>query len=257
MCTLVILFRPGDDWPLIIAANRDEMADRPWKAPARHWPDRPLVTAGLDELAGGTWLGLNDDGLAAAILNRPDTLGPKPGYRSRGELPLEALDHAEAAAAAEALSHIEPASYRTFNMVIADAGAAFWLCSRNGEAAVEVREIPPGLGMITAHDFNDPASARIRRYLPLFREAGPPGPENGDWTAWQGLLADRGHASPGSDIEPESAVNVVTKHGFGTVSSSLIALPAPGYRAKDAALPRWLFAAGRPGEAPYTKIDLR
>ena len=42
-------------------------AGRPWKAPARHWPDRPNVVAGLDELAGGSWLGMNDEGVVAAV----------------------------------------------------------------------------------------------------------------------------------------------------------------------------------------------
>ena len=41
MCTLIMLRRPGNDWPLLLAANRDEMGNRPWEAPARHWPDRP------------------------------------------------------------------------------------------------------------------------------------------------------------------------------------------------------------------------
>ena len=41
MCTLVILRRPGHAWPLILGANRDEMKDRPWSPPGRHWPDRP------------------------------------------------------------------------------------------------------------------------------------------------------------------------------------------------------------------------
>ena len=68
MCTLVLLRRPGHDWPLVLAANRDEMIDRPARPPARHWPDRPEVVAGLDELAGGSWLGLNDHGVVAGIL---------------------------------------------------------------------------------------------------------------------------------------------------------------------------------------------
>ncbi|MBT3810853.1 MAG: hypothetical protein HOF99_15230, partial [Rhodospirillaceae bacterium] len=63
MCTLVILRRPGHSWPLLIAANRDEMIDRAWQSPARHWPDREDVVGGLDELAGGTWLALNDNGV--------------------------------------------------------------------------------------------------------------------------------------------------------------------------------------------------
>jgi uncharacterized protein with NRDE domain len=53
LCSIVILRRPGHDWPVVVGANRDEMADRPWLAPGRHWPDRPNVVAGLDKLAGG------------------------------------------------------------------------------------------------------------------------------------------------------------------------------------------------------------
>ncbi len=60
MCTLVILRRPGHDWPTLLAVNRDEMVDRPWDPPARHWPDRLRVIAGLDRHAGGTWLGVYD-----------------------------------------------------------------------------------------------------------------------------------------------------------------------------------------------------
>ena len=58
MCTIVLLRRPGHDWPLILGANRDEMATRPSKPPARHWPDRAEVVAGLDVEAGGSWLGI-------------------------------------------------------------------------------------------------------------------------------------------------------------------------------------------------------
>ena len=99
MCTVVFLRRPDHRWPLMLAANRDEMADRPWRKPGRHWPDRPDVIAGQDELAGGSWLGINDAGVVAGILNRKDSLGPDPALRSRGELVLEALDHADAVAA--------------------------------------------------------------------------------------------------------------------------------------------------------------
>ena len=55
----------------------------------------------------------------AIVFNREGSLGFLKGKRSRGELPLEALDHAEARIAAEALSMIKPESYRTFNLVVA------------------------------------------------------------------------------------------------------------------------------------------
>ena len=247
MCTLVILRRPGHDWPVIMAANRDEMLARPWQPPGRHWPDRPDVVAGLDEEAGGTWQGLNDDGVTAAILNRRGSLGPEAGMRTRGELVLDALDYADAATAVAALSALEAANYRPFNMVVADNRDAFWLANRERKR-VAVVEIPEGLSLITAWDLNDTDSGRIRRFRPRFIDAAVPNPAAGDWAAWIALLGSRGVDGGGDDDQREAAMNVVTDFGFGTLSSSLIALPAPAHPAPD---PVWLFAAGRPDEAPY------
>ena len=75
MCTLVILRRPDHPWPVLIGANRDEMIGRPSLPPARHWPDRPELIAGQDQLAGGSWLGINDWGVAADPKALPTTTG--------------------------------------------------------------------------------------------------------------------------------------------------------------------------------------
>lgn len=252
MCSVVILYRPDHAWPVILAANRDEMRDRPWAPPGRHWPDRPNVVAGRDLLAGGSWLGMNDQGVVAGILNRANTLGPQPGRRSRGELVLEALDHADAAAAAWALADLDPRAYRSFNLVIADNRNVFWL-RHLGESAegIEVMPLPAGLSMITAHDRNDETeSGRIRNYLPRFRAAPPPDPEADDWAAWEALLSSRDSAG-GSAYE---AMAVVTDVGFGTVSSALIAVPAPDPTGRRRAV--WRFAAELPGEVPYRPVAL-
>jgi len=256
MCTLVLLRRPDHPWPLVLAANRDEMADRPSRPPGRHWPELPGAVAGLDVLAGGSWLGLNDRGVAAAALNRIGSLGPASGKRSRGELVLAALTHGSATAAAEALSGRPAADYRSFNLVVADAASAFWLRNRAGEAeaeaseaSIETFELPPGLSMITAHDRNDLGSARIRAYLSRFRGAPPPDPAKGDWRAWQDLLASR---EAGPEGDPYAAMTVATDRGFGTVSSSLIALPKAGRDTK----PVWLFAPGAPDRTPFEMVAL-
>lgn len=282
MCTLVILRRPEAAWPLILGANRDELEHRSWREPARHWPDRPEVLAGLDMSAGGSWLGVNDDGLVAAILNRPGTLGPKDGKRSRGELVLEALDHAEAKTAAEALKEINPDSYRPFNLVIADRFDAFWLRHAGSQPSLRVRTskglwreldplhmpghgdlglpgsgleapvndaailcqpIPDGLSMITAHDLNDPTSPLINHYRHRFEAAAVPDPGADDWEGWIGLLSD--HRSP--DDDPRHAMTVVDAGAFKTVSSQLLAVPALG----DA---KMLFAPGRPGVVPFEPV---
>jgi len=255
MCTVVVLRRIGHTFPLVLAANRDEMQNRPSRPPARHWENRFDVVAGLDELAGGTWLGINDNGVVAAILNRRGTLGPAEGFRSRGEIPLEALDHADAQAATDALSHLSPQAYRPFNLVIADNRDAFWL--RNTGTSIDASPIPEGVSMITAYDLNDETSPRIGAFLPRFRKAKKPDPVNNDWSDWQSLLANGLH-EPGSGVSKDSeagqlaAMNIKTDIGFGTVSSSLLALPTID---KEGAKPVWLYANGRPGATPYQPVD--
>jgi uncharacterized protein with NRDE domain len=236
MCSTIILRRPGHDWPILIAANRDERRDRRWEKPGPHWPDRPGVVAGLDILAGGSWLGVNAAGVAAAVLNRADTLGPEAGKRSRGELVLDALDHVDAADAAAALGALEPDAYRPFNLVIADNRDAYLLVHR-GDEDLAVERLPPGLSFITALNRDDPASPRIRRYRPKFLSAAPPDPGTGDWAAWEKLLGDR-------DREPDSGPGgalFIDAGDFGTVSSSLIALPGVDHPTRA---PIWRFASG-------------
>jgi uncharacterized protein with NRDE domain len=250
LCTLVILLRPGHDWPVLIAANRDEMINRPWQPPARHWPDRPDVVAGRDELAGGTWLGLNDFGVAAGILNRFGSLGPAPGQRSRGELVLEALDHADARSAATALTALEPRAYRTFNLIIADNRDAYWVrhADPSGTLPPTATAIPPGLSIIAAGDLDDQETPRLVRYRPLFAAAEAPDPGRGEWSAWEKLLTD-GKFEDG----PTSAMRFLTDRGFATVSSALIALPAIG---RADLKPVFRFASHQPTASPWRDIPL-
>ncbi len=261
MCTVVVLRRPGHPWPLVLAANRDEMADRPWRPPGRHWPDRPHVVAGLDEKAGGSWLGLNDHGVVAGVLNRMDSLGPAKGKKSRGELVLEALDHADATVAVTHVSILRAGDYRSFNMVVADNQNAFWLRNLDeergpdgGPATIEVFELPPGLSMITARDRNDPTSPRIHEHLPRLEKAEPPDPRSGNWRDWLEILKSR---KTGEDHDPEGAMTIVTDSGFGTVSSSLIGLPGIPQSLRETPIkPVWRFAPGRPDKTPYQPIEL-
>ena len=246
MCTLVILRRPGHRWPVLIGANRDEMIDRPSKPPGRHWPDRPELTAGLDMLAGGSWLGVNDWGVAAAVLNRHGSLGPARGQRSRGELVPEALDHADAAAAAEALSDLDPEAYRTFNLIIADESHGFWLRHAGGPR-VEAKPLKDGLSMIAAGDLDELTTRRLELALPAFRVWPTPDPDNEDWSGWQSLLGST-RAPPN---EPATAAMRFRTDGYGTVSSGVIALPA---RDGSDRRPVFRFAEWLPNPSPWHDV---
>jgi len=177
MCLILLAWQTHPDYPLAVCANRDEFHARPTLA-ADFWSDQPGILAGRDLQAGGTWLGMNDHGVVAGILNRKDSLGPDPRLRSRGEIVLEALDHADAVEAAHALAELDGRAYRSFNMIVADNRDAWWLRSLGeaGGGRVEVKELPPGLSMITSRELDDPESPRIRLYRPRFAVAPPPDP---------------------------------------------------------------------------------
>jgi hypothetical protein len=224
------------------------MIDRQWKPPGRHWPDRPEVVGGLDVLAGGSWLGINDWGVTAAVLNRTGSLGPAPDRRSRGELVLEALDHADAVDAAAALSHLDPDAYRTFNLIIADERDGFWLRHAGGRR-IEVNPLKEGLSLIAAGDLDDLATRRLELAMPAFRAWPVPQPDEHDWMAWQQLLGSTS-APPG---EPAAAAMRFRTDGYGTVSSALIALPA---RSEAELLPVFRFASWLPEATPWQDVDL-
>ncbi|MBC6428593.1 MAG: NRDE family protein [Cellvibrionales bacterium] len=90
MCILFIARHLRRDYPLIIAANRDEFFTRPTD-PLAPWPDAPIL-AGRDRQAGGTWLGINPTtGLFAAVTNIRAAHLPPTGGKSRGTLVTRAL----------------------------------------------------------------------------------------------------------------------------------------------------------------------
>lgn len=239
MCTVVLLIRPGHQSPLVLAANRDEMLDREWDLPAAHWPEQPDVIAGRDRSAGGTWMGLNSRGVVAAVLNRPGSLGRAPGKRSRGELPLLALGGNSASEAAAVVAGLDAGAWRSFNLVLADRSGAIFVRGL-GHGHPQANRLAPGLHMVTAHDPDDEESPRVARHLARFQLAKPPRPP--DWSEWEALLADRSG-------EPGEQLNVVPRGGFGTVCSSLVALPRDG-------APAWQFAAGPPHETPFLPVPL-
>jgi hypothetical protein len=237
LCTVVLLHRPGHAWPLLLGANRDEMIERETDPPGAHWPDRPDVLAGRDREAGGTWLGLNRYGIVAAVLNRPGSLGPAPGKRSRGELPLLALEHGSADDAAAALSDLDGRAWRSFNMVVADGHSA-WFVAGLGSARVRAERLSADqVHMVTSHDPDDMTSGRVARHLPRFAAAPVPQPPN-DWQTWRDVLCDTtGNA--------DSRICIAAESGFATVSLSLLALAARGpavwwYQPRGSALVRIL-----------------
>lgn len=68
MCLIAVAHRVSPEFPLVIAANRDELYARP-AAAAAPWAEDPRVVGGRDLRAGGSWLAVRAGGRFAAVTN--------------------------------------------------------------------------------------------------------------------------------------------------------------------------------------------
>jgi uncharacterized protein with NRDE domain len=84
MCLIAIARNASPKFPLVIAANRDELYARP-TLPAGVWEDDARIVGGRDVRAGGTWLALRRGGRFGAITNVRG-IGRAEGGPSRGTL---------------------------------------------------------------------------------------------------------------------------------------------------------------------------
>ena len=148
-----------------VLAVRDEDPQREWDALGPWWQDRhPGVVGIRDRRAGGAWLAADPArGRLAVLLNRADVRDlPEDRVVSRGTLVLDAVAGRSPSAAGGPLPH------HGFNLLeVSPSGAR--VLSWDG---VLLREtlVPPGVHMIAHDDLDDPATARIARWLPVFRD---------------------------------------------------------------------------------------
>jgi len=134
MCTLALAFKTDRRWPLLVAANRDERLARPsegWLL--RNPPRGPRLIAPRDLVQGGTWAGLSEKGLFAAVTNVHQSAPPDPSRRSRGELVGLALENARLAGARAFCRGAPAQDYNPFNLLVASAEEAF-LTATTGRA---------------------------------------------------------------------------------------------------------------------------
>jgi hypothetical protein len=235
MCLLALFFHAVDDTPVVVGANREEFYARGGDPP-RLLPGTPRVVAGLDPVAGGTWLGLNEYGVVVAVTNRRKSQVP-PMPRSRGLLVRELLHSPSAAVAADrATRELDGDRYAGCNILCVDAERAVVIQAGDW---LRVKPLPPGLHVLANADVNDEGDRRVGHALwSLGRERFATGDDC--LTALQRLCSEAG---------PPDAPMCFRGPEGGTVSSTLIALrPAP---------PRgtMLHAQGPPDRTPYTDIS--
>ncbi len=135
MCLILFAVAAHADYPLVIAANRDEYYARPAR-PLQPWPEAPQLFAGKDLEAGGTWLGITRSGRFAAITNVREGAPREPWQRSRGELTHDFLLGSGSADEFAEFAHTQGENYAGFNLLVGDLSRGIhnglYYCSNRG-----------------------------------------------------------------------------------------------------------------------------
>ena len=165
MCLILVAWQAHPDYPLVVAANRDEFHARPTAVAAR-WPEAPHVIAGRDLEAGGTWLGVTETGRFAAVTNVREPGKPK-GPQSRGYLARDFLTGTMTPR--DFSASIRDEAFSGFNLLIADTETLCYHSNRDAPARV----LPPGIYGVSNHLLDTPwpklATAKARFSLALGR----------------------------------------------------------------------------------------
>ena len=231
MCSLIVLRGLTSEHPLFVAANRDERFDRKASPPGVFYGERRRILSPRDRVAGGTWLAVNDLGRIAGITNvigEPEVEGAP----SRGHLPHLALDQDGLEQGVQAvLDQVAATAHAAFQLVVADADRCVVIRHVRGEAScLEWQE--PTLALTNEHAAGAWSPGGLEAAQPSTLHVGA------RLDALADCVKDRGG----------DGAHAVCKHGdvYGTVSSSLIAVPREGV-----ATLTWRYAPGPPDVTAY------
>jgi hypothetical protein len=249
VCTLMVYYQQLQDYPIVVAANRDEYYTRQALEP-HVLQLQPRVYAGKDEQAGGTWLGVNEFGLVVGLVNRHSPQPQDPARRSRGLLCLDLLSQDKADTARDVLvaeGRVQP--YNSFYVLWADAEHAYVAFN---EGAITIRALDPGRYLLTNSSLID-----LSRVTPAGLGDLLPSPALGSLDALFGTLQEvcRSHREIERVIDPPNedrgnrAICVHVSDQYGTVSSSLLAV------GREWSTSRYLHAEGPPCRTPYRDVS--
>lgn len=218
MCLIVLGWQAHPDFPLLVAANRDEYFARPTAFAAR-WPDSPQVIGGIDLEAGGTWMGVTESGRFAAVTNVREP-GVSKGHRSRGELTRSFLQ--SDVSAEEYIAQLNMGDFSGFNLFVSDGCSLYYGSNRHAQA----QKLSPGIYGVSNHLLDTPWPKLVKARQ-AFASALPGLP---DESAFFDLLADRERVD--DDRLPNTGVSLawerllssvfVASENYGTRASTVL-----------------------------------
>lgn len=231
MCLVLVAWQEHDDFPLIVAGNRDEFHARPTE-PLHWWADQPDVLAGRDLQAGGTWLALGRSGRFATVTNFRDAVPPQAGYRSRGMLVTDFVEGGMSPL--EYVESIDSDAYSGFNLFVSDGETLAFANNRDGAP----RLLEPGVYGLANASLDAPWHKTLvsKERLGAILAAGSENPGAVNTSALLKLLDDR-ELGPAHDVSTNGlsfnrahamTAPFIVQPDYGTRSSTVVLYPEAG-----------------------------
>ena len=239
MCTLTLVRLPHEGYRL--AFNRDESRDRPAALPPafRACGARSAIMP-VDPLAGGTWIGVNEAGLTAALLNRYHTKA-RPGgagRATRGDIIPSLLACGSLQEAMRAAAGLDAGRVLPFRLCVTDGRRTMEVLSNGASASVRMLPMAAPI-LMTSSGLGDGQVEGPRRRLFEARFS-----SGGDLR----LMQDSFHRNHRAD-QPHLSV-CMRRKGAATVSHTIVEV---GRAAGEA---RMIYHPGPPDEA-HPRSELR
>jgi uncharacterized protein with NRDE domain len=233
MCIAYLALNAHPDWPLFIAANRDEFHARPTQT-AAPWDTHSHVIAGIDEVAGGTWLGATRSGRFALLTNFRDLRlqGPENPV-SRGELVKNFLTSNQPAHTYAQTVATQGHLYQGFNLIVGEGAQATYIGNQTANPH-KIQLLLPGRYVLSNHllDTDWPKTERLRALLDHFPIEHLERSINQVFDLLKDTTPAPDHLLPdtGLDLERERLLSspFIISPNYGTRCSSVIAIHRNG-----------------------------
>jgi uncharacterized protein with NRDE domain len=229
VCLVILALGQHPQYPLILAANRDEFHARP-SAALHAWPDRPGILGGRDLEKGGSWLAAAQRGALAVVTNVRDPARRVTGGPSRGDLVSDFLGDDTALAAGYVADRCAPGlGYDGFNLIAVDRSGA-WYGSNRGA----VHRLGAGVHGLSNHllDTDWPKVRRLRAAMQRVLEAGEPSPADALMVALSDRVDVPDEALPATGVplewERRLAPPFIVSPDYGTRCSSVALIDRDG-----------------------------
>ena len=224
MCIISLAWQAHPKWKLVAIGNRDEMHSRPAE-PLSRWPESRDILAGKDAQAGGTWLGVSEQGRFAAVTNLSG-YGPADSSRaSRGNLLKEFLAREGTGADLERVSFRQ---FNPFNLFTIEKNEARAHSNRPDPIS---RLLAPGIHGLTNGPLDHPwpKAASLNAALEDWLQSGSVDPEPLlDALASRTTYPRAAVADPPAVLEPASSAIFIDNPVYGTRCSTIVTIDRDG-----------------------------